>query len=141
MPPLLCGGIVDLCRPSDHSVAAVCKRLHRACKVLLFDEDIIRIVCRDGKNPDFFRGKDAGNLGQNPDQRKIQCTNNPEAAPAVITGNRMLRAFRPSAYPTAAAGAYWPAGRGGRSGRISRSSMKHSRRWPLLYIRRGSSGG
>ena len=54
-------------------------------QILFFDKNVVGVVGRNREQTDFVCGENAGELGENPDQRKVERSLNAKAAPAVLT--------------------------------------------------------
>lgn len=53
-------------------------------KIFFFDEDVVGVVGGYGEDADLMLGEDRRDLGEDPDQRKVQYADDAKGAPSVL---------------------------------------------------------
>ena len=70
-------------------IAVFLQDSHRLCEVLFLDQDVVRVIGRDGKNPYLVLGEDRRKFGQDADEREIQRALDAESPPAIFARRRL----------------------------------------------------
>ena len=74
---------------SFDSIAVFLQDSYRFCEVLFLDQDVVRVIGRDSKNPDLVFGEDRRKFGQDADEREIQRALDAESPPAIFARRRL----------------------------------------------------